>query len=126
MTIKKGIDKIIKDYKDLTSNYVIHSNSTNIGVVIDWRKQSGLEDDGQNPAIIVSVLPLSNKHFATHKDDTLLIVELAKAFEKIVGKKVLKENNIKDHYSRIPSNFGFDIILWEGQVYDIDAIVIEV
>lgn len=72
--IQNAKNSIVYDYNDKSADYVVHSKSTGIGVVIDWREDT-VNPDGKNHAIIVTVLPRKKKHFAKDPEDILLIVE---------------------------------------------------
>jgi len=77
-TINNGIDKILTDYKDKKSNYLIHSKRTGIGVVIDWRQDYDRLMNDLNQAIVVSPLGKKfngEKFYTTEPDDIYLIVE---------------------------------------------------
>lgn len=119
--VKDGIDKILDEYNDYSSVYLIHSKSTGIGVTVNWRTQRDSKyDDGNNHAIIVSILPIKDKHYTKYPDDILLMVE------KSIPRKRLKEAQIDNTMDRVMTEFGFQAILWEGAVWDIDAAIIVV
>jgi hypothetical protein len=72
--IKKAMPIIVSKFKDKSGNYGIHSKSTNINVIIDWRPDREVSNDSRNHAVVVSVLPLKkNVHF--RPSDTQVIVE---------------------------------------------------
>jgi len=75
--IRDGIGQILTKYRDKEGIYIIHSNSTRIGVVIAWRMQGDprLNIDKQNHAIIVTFLPLKPEHKAKGLQDTIITVE---------------------------------------------------
>jgi hypothetical protein len=75
--IQDGINQILTKHRDREGIYIIHSNSTQIGVVIAWRKQGDprLNIDDQNHAIVVTLLPLKPEHKAKGLQDTIVTVE---------------------------------------------------
>jgi len=120
--IKDGIDQILDDFSDYSNTYLIHSNSTGIGVVINWRPER--KGNETNHAIIVSILPIRNKHYPKYKDDTLLFVELATFLNQDLKKKILRENLQEGEYSQLKTNWGFNVILFENNIWDIDAAIL--
>lgn len=119
--IKDGMNEILDNYDDYSSVYLIHSKSTGIGVTVNWRTHRDEKyDDGDNHAIIVSILPIKDKHYTKYPDDILLIVESS------LSRGRLKESQIPFTMDRVKTEYGFDAILWEGSVWDIDAAIIVV
>jgi len=80
--IRKAMPIILNKYKDKTGNYGIHSKSTNINVVIDWRLDRKDKTDLRNHAIIVSVLPVKNNAYFK-KGDTKIVVECVNGKEEL-------------------------------------------
>lgn len=118
--IQSAIDKILSVYSDYSEEYLIHSRSTGIGVVIDWRPHKDQKyDDGNNHAIIISVLPVKNKHFAKNPSDVLLMVE--ESIPKSRLQEAAQENTM-DRY--VLEDLGIKVTLWEGKVWDIDSIIL--
>jgi len=71
--VKKGIIEIMKKHKDVSGNYGISSKSTNIHVIIDWRKDYKSTNDSRNHAIIVTVLPIKkNVKFKDIKSNVIV------------------------------------------------------
>lgn len=73
--IRKGMRVILLKHRDNYGSYVIHSKSTQVGVVIEWRKDNKNPNDYNKHAIIVSILPRKPKHFSNNPSDIMLIVE---------------------------------------------------
>ena len=71
--IRDAIKVITTKYKDVSGSYGIHSKSKKIGLIVDWRKDR-LNDNGENHAIIVTLLPIKPEH-DFDKEDTVIIVE---------------------------------------------------
>jgi hypothetical protein len=116
--VKHAISKIYKQYEDKEGNYGVHSKSTGIGLVIDYRDDDKYKD-GYNDAIIITLLPIKKNHFF-QKGTTKLIVEkqiemLGKIlYEQEHGEKVLKESNT----CAVAKEGNFDIVFWEGKLHD--------
>lgn len=115
-----GIKKILSEHNDYSSSYLIHSKSTGIGVVIDWRKDKFNRVDYTNHAFIVTILPIK-KHHTKKDEDILLVVEkqltewALKRLEERKEKLILSENA----YDRISTeDKEFSVIFWEGKYYD--------
>jgi uncharacterized protein (UPF0248 family) len=124
--IEKAIDQIFYTYDDERTQYVIHSKSTGIGLAIDWRPDKYVNDN-TNHCFIITVFDKALKHYKKNPSDVMIITEVKKIFEKRVGKKNLKESNQKGTYYRVKDpETGIDVHLYEGRVYDISAIVIQV
>jgi hypothetical protein len=85
--LNKAIQKIIKKYGDKPGVYVIHSYSTKIGIVIEWRPDR-IKDDGRNHAIIVTLLPMAKDHYVKKSTDSKIVVEQqVKDFCNLIMKK---------------------------------------
>lgn len=130
--IKDGIDTILTKHNDEEGVYVIHSNSTNIGVVITWRKEGDPKrNDGKNHAIVVTVLPRKVKHSKKNSSDTMLYVEVAnqllefldrkKLTEQVFTEKEVEEGSFERVYIE---DLDLEFYLFENELYDISAKVI--
>lgn len=73
-TIRKGIKLILTKYKDKSNIYLIHSKSTKLGIVIEWRHDK-YSSNNINHAIIVTILPKKEKHYTANPNDIFLMVE---------------------------------------------------
>jgi len=71
--IGTAMDYIINKYNDQSNTrYVIHSKCNGYGLVIAWEHFKDPKfDDGQNHAIIITILPIAPKHSA--RCDEILI-----------------------------------------------------
>lgn len=124
LMISQAIIQILRDYKDLTGNYVIYSKGTGLGVAIDWRKD-WYKDDGKNHAYVVTVLASKPKpHYLKYDSDIRIIVE---AYERIrehvlenYDKRLLTESEEKE-YKRFKTEEGFTVHMYEGKVIDVTA-----
>lgn len=70
--IRAGMDKIMREYHDEQGSYLIHSNSTNINVVISWdyppRDFPVKSNRNRNQANVISILPIKKDPFAKPGD----------------------------------------------------------
>jgi hypothetical protein len=117
---KKSLDKVIKDamnkiitkHNDKSGVYGIHSKSTGIGVVIDWRldRQSS---DKLNHAIIITILPIKKIHNFRDLEAEVIV-------EKILKESIpkFKESSLE---ARVIHKGKFKVVLWEGIYYDNNA-----
>ena len=135
--IENAIDKILDKHGDEEGVYVVHSNSTGIGVVITWREEGDPRlRDGNNHAIIVTVLPVKSRHTASNPGDTMLIVEVRDQIEEYLKENGLFEKNTllkeavneKDGvYSSVTiDGLGFDLLYHDGVLYDMWAVEVMV
>lgn len=110
--IRDGMEKIISTHNDESGVYGIHSKSTGIGLVIDWRPDT--KGKGKtNHAIIVTILPIKNSH---HYKDVSAEVIVEKQLKESVGKRDRKKNTCE-----IVKEGDFWIVLFEGKYYDNNA-----
>ena len=110
--ISDASKKIITQLGDTSGVYGIHSKSTGIGVIIDWRPDRN-GSDKTNHAIIITILPLKPKH---HYKDVSAEVIVEKRLTEMLGKKSDKKNT-----ARIVKKGAFKVVLWEGKYYDDNA-----
>lgn len=111
-----AIDEIIDTYKDRQNIYVVHSNRTGIGIVLDWKEDVDY-DNGKNHANIVSILPIKKKH-SYKKGDIYLVVE-NEALKKM-GKIRLKECCEEGAYDIVKVlNESVQVTFFEGNIWDI-------
>jgi hypothetical protein len=68
--INTAVDCILKQYGDRKNRYMVHCQSNGMGVVLLWGKSTKYRD-GQNHAILVTILPLKARHNPRH--DEILI-----------------------------------------------------
>lgn len=77
--IKKAMLKIVQMGDISNTSYLVHSQSTNIGVILFWRPESDpyISKDRRsvNNAVIVTILPLKKQHISSDPKDTILMVE---------------------------------------------------
>jgi hypothetical protein len=121
--IRNAIDEILDVHRDRSHLYAVHSVSTKIGIIVNWRRDN-VDDDGKNHAIIVTILPLKDHHYSS-RDDIPVIVEQLKewAEEKIKveeNRNILAENATYDY----AKEDDFYVVYWEGKYYDTNAVVL--
>ena len=104
--------EIIKKYNDESALYGIHSKSTGIGLIINWREDYKSKD-GLNHAIIVTILPIKKYHHFD-KDDVKVIVE--SQIENWMSDSIHLKENKADRKSVREEDFH--AICWEGKFYD--------
>ena len=113
--VHNAIDKIIEEHNDVSTTYGVWSKSTNICVIIDWRKDYKSKDDS-NQAIIVTLPPPKkdfSKFHTINKDDVKLIVEYF--IQEYINKKVLKESCNR----LVEVNFGpTSLFVEDGIIFD--------
>lgn len=132
--IKDGMNDIIRLHNDEEGVYVIHSESTKIGVVITWRREGNPKlDDGKNHAIVVTVLPRKPKHSKKNPSDTMLYVEVSNQIMEFLNKRKLTESIFKEDkfeegsFERVYiDDLGFELYLFENELYDISVPVLMV
>jgi hypothetical protein len=123
---KKAIAVIYKKYKDTPATYGIHSKSTGIGMIVDWRDDDK-HSDGFNDAIITTILPIKKHHFFK-KDDVKIIVE--KQIEeggRIMYSQKFNENILKEDSTSHTVYYGENtldwyVVFWEGRLHDYPSI----
>ena len=104
--------KIITKLNDEEGVYGIHSKSTGIGVVIDWRPDK-YGSDRTNHAVIITLLPLKPKHHYKNVSDEVIV-------ERRLNEMLGRKRDGKDS-ARIIHKGAFKIVLWEGKYYDSNA-----
>ena len=80
MVIRRAIKKIMRNHKDERGQYGVHSKSTGIGVILDWRPDASVSDNN-NHAVIVTLLPVRNSH--SYKPGTTEVVVENQTFELV-------------------------------------------
>lgn len=101
VVIKRGIDKILDEHNDRTGTYLIHSNSTHIGIVINWRQDRENWRDSRNHAIIVSVLPVRRTHYSNNPEDIMIFTEYKHLLKKLVHKKLREGEKVSSPEAKI-------------------------
>jgi hypothetical protein len=124
-----GMRKVLRDYQDRPATYLVHSVSTQIGVVFAWERRGDPRlDDGLNHAIIITVLPRRDKHYPKKRTDITLTVE-ALAREYFKKKRISLSEKVDSGETAI-AEFGktrkFRVVFFEGELYSINATIIEV
>jgi hypothetical protein len=119
--IDNAIDKIIKDHKDEAQSYGVHSKSTGIGVIVEWRQEGDPKrDDGKNHAVIVTILPIKPLPYFKPKDTKILVewqidmLGRQKLTEE--GQQVKKQKNYCTHTDI--NGDDFYVVYWGGRLYD--------
>lgn len=109
-TINNAMKKIIDEYKDESRVYVVHSRSTRIGVVLEWRKDYYSESN-INCAVIITVLPFKGSHYPTRSNDRLLLVESLNLF-------IEQNSDMSDEEFRRVSLDNFHVAVIDNKYYD--------
>ena len=136
--IKLAIEEILTKYNDQSSTYVVHSKSTGIGVVVEWRRDRFDKLDINNNAYIHSVLEIKKPaHYTTNPKDIYMvvekqIVEWAKRYQlETMGRRVSNESCMYDRVQTGDScnEEGFQYLkvhFFEGRVVncDVDIIIV--
>jgi hypothetical protein len=119
--IQDGMREILVKHKDREGMYLIHSNSTQIGVVIAWRSQGDprLNIDNQNHAIVVTFLPLKPKHTAKGARDTIVTVEqlLTNLVWDVVIERGMLTENFRTGFQIVYITEDIVIGLQDGEYY---------
>jgi len=110
--INCAIEKIINEYSDESRIYIVHSKSTKIGVVIDWRKDKYSSDD-RNHAILITILPFKESPYPTRSNDRLLITE---TIELLIEQKYSDKLD-ECEFNRLAID-NFQIALLNNKYYD--------
>lgn len=125
-----GMDKIYEDYNDETGIYIIHSKSTKIGVVVNWRREGDpRRDDGNNHAVILTIPRPANSHWAMNPEEEVVIIVEKLALEYFKEKKVrLSECSHEGElvFAKFGKDNDFIITFFEGKLYDFNAIPVYV
>lgn len=111
-TIRKGIDKILIDYKDNTDNYIIVNNKYNFGIQIHWRLDLK-STDKLNHAFTSTTLSNKEMKYVTKQDIKVFVEHL---------KKIKKESYMKSYYrlENIPlelREIHYDVFIENGKVF---------
>lgn len=121
--IQRGIKLILGAYKDRAVQYGIHSHSTGIGVLIDWRPDKGDPKDLRNHAVIITLLPVKKSH--TFQKGTIpLMVEarttpsLRASLREWVRERAPEALKEKRNTAECVSDQNLQVTLWEGDIYD--------
>lgn len=123
--IDEAVSKIIKDYADESQVYGIHSRSTGIGLVLDWRPDKYKRDE-TNQGFIVTILPI--KKFHNWKGDTkhILVEQIKEWAHNVLSyeRKGYKLDESEGTIETITSIYDDDkfpvlrIIFMEGKYWD--------
>lgn len=101
IVIKRGMDKIFDEHNDRTGTYLIHSNGTHIGIVVNWRKDRENWRDTRNHAIVVSVLPVRRTHYSNNPDDIMIFTEYKHLLKRLVQKQLREGNTVSSTETKI-------------------------
>ena len=113
---KDGIDTILDIFRDSSGKYIIVSNSTNIAIQLEWRKDKK-KNDGKNHGFTATTLDyeIQKKEI---KGDRKLFVEIIKKhkiegeFAASIAKKNSQDNNTLS--IKINECDGYYVYLYEG------------
>lgn len=108
--------EIITRYNDKSQIYGVHSKSTGLGMIIDWRTDYKVKNKDNN-AILVTILPV--KRFHSFKSDTLpLIVEhlLKKYYSIMEESEINNKPGFCDHH--LNESRDLKIVFYEGSLHD--------
>lgn len=131
--LKCGVNEIMDNYQDERGTYLLHSRSTGIGIVVDWRKDSEDRNDKNNHAIVVTVLPVRNRHYSNNPSDTLIITEAREALNSRILKRLnergvvirLKKRKARSELiSSLLLENGWMIHMFDGDIVDVDLPII--
>ena len=132
--INAGINEIIDDRQNKRNTYIIHSQSTGLGVVVDWR-QDNYETNKQkqdiNHAFIITILGFkkSGTFYKKKSNDSYVWVEsqlndwARKNIRITENREVGIEESCFDHTESID---GFMVCFYEGKMKDYNAKIIVV
>lgn len=132
--INDGIAEILNDYQNHKNTYIIHSQSTGLGIVIDWRQdnfESNKQKQDINHAFIVTILGFkkSGSFFKKKSNDSYLWVEsqlydwAKKSIKLTEGREVVEEKNTSS-FDHTESINGFMVCLYEGKYKDVTGEII--
>ena len=69
------LKQLLTKYKDVSGVYGVHSKSTGIGMVVDFRKDY-LSNDNLNHLIIITLLPIKSFHHFKDTDGNLIVEKI--------------------------------------------------
>lgn len=122
LVIKKAMNKILRKYNDKSNFYGIHSKSTGIGAIINWREERR-NSDGNNHAVIVTLLPPKNFHSFKPTDIPIIVESLLERWGRDQAKK--EKNRISEN-AGASTHFDkedFSVIFYEGEFYDSSLLI---
>lgn len=117
VVIKRAMDKIFDRYNDQSDMYGVHSKSTGIGAIINWREERR-NSDGNNHAILVTLLPPKKYHKFKDSDVVLIVESLFERWGRDQAKKekcrIYESEGAAVHFDIE----DFSVVFYEGEYYD--------
>ena len=111
--IEDGIDVIINKYKNKEATYGIHSKSTGIGCIIDWRKDTKYRTDKDNHAFVVTLLPIKKFHSFNNRELPIIVEGLLSYWFDDRNKRRFFEGA-----TDTASEGTFHVVMFEGYFWD--------
>lgn len=74
--VRNAMREIMTQHVDRTGKYGVHSKSTGIGVIIDWRPDGRVHTDNRNHAMVVTLLPIKRFHHFKANDISIIVESL--------------------------------------------------
>jgi hypothetical protein len=133
--------RIIYQANDEPGYYGVHSNSTGIGFVIDWRHDKYDPIDDNNHAFMITFFPVRKYHHFDNKDTVYIVEKLLASYVKdqkrgakpyflnannsvkrFLAEKVL--HNRKEYKAQYllersqTASQSLKIVFWQGKLYD--------
>lgn len=128
-TLKKGINKILTEYKDEDNNYIIVHNKYKFGIVLEWRKDL-YDTTGKNNGYSPTTLGSNEREYYTKNDIEIFVEQL----KKIELRERKTDNIVEDinkipyhkleHINKIMEEYKFDMFIQSGEVKHCYNIVI--
>ena len=124
----KATHKILSKYNDKSARYAVHSNSTGMGIIIDWRLDKKRINNFNN-AILVTILPIKNYHYIKPSDIPVVVESILKDWYEIEeGYKVRNSYGTCDHHLKAynedqqidSSYYALRIVFFEGKLQETD------
>jgi methionyl-tRNA formyltransferase len=117
--ISQGIDKIIGEHKDKSTQYGIYSKSTGYSAIVHWRPDFKNKSNTNNQAIVITLPPKKEKAEQlklTHPEDIKIIVEKQLELWARNKRKISEAKDTLDDVRKIEESFF--VVFHEGKFYD--------
>jgi hypothetical protein len=122
LLLPKAVSAICDKYPDEQNRFLVYFKTHELGLLIDWY----IVDD-EYKAECIGVMNIKTLSSNYNNETNIISRDIQIAVEEKIAESALQQSAEQGTYYRVKDRLtGMDIQLYEGQVYDINAVLIGV